>query len=160
MKPKWLLEAEKHIGQKEVKGPSHNPFIVQLWKLIKRGGIKDDETPWCASFLGGCLETVGIPSTRFESAKSYEKYGTALPSPAVGAIATFSRDGGGHVAFVVGQDKNGNILCLGGNQGDKVCIAAFVSSRVTSYRWPPGQPLPLTNLLPILDGASLSRNEA
>ena len=47
--PRWLVEARKYMGQMEIKGPRHNPLILQFWKDIKRGGIKDDETPWCAA---------------------------------------------------------------------------------------------------------------
>lgn len=50
--PKWLVEARRYIGEREIKGPKHNPKILQMWKDIKRGGIKDDETPWCAAFVG------------------------------------------------------------------------------------------------------------
>jgi hypothetical protein len=50
----------------EIKGPRHNPLILQFWKGIKRGGIKDDETPWCAAFVGAMLERAGIKSTRFD----------------------------------------------------------------------------------------------
>jgi hypothetical protein len=50
----WIA-ARKHIGQMEIKGPRHNPLILQFWKDIKRGGIKDDETPWCAAFVGAML---------------------------------------------------------------------------------------------------------
>lgn len=157
--PAWLIEARKHIGLKEIKGSAHNGTIVQFWKAIKRGGIKDDETPWCAAFVGAMLETVGVISTRFESAKSYEKWGVKLDAPAVGCVVVFTRDGGGHVGFVVGQDKAGNLLVLGGNQGDAVNIKTFPRSRATSYRWPAGLPLPATNL-PLLASAEVSKNEA
>ncbi len=124
-KPRWILQAENHIGVKEVKGSSHNPVIVQFWKDIRRGGIKDDETPWCAAFVGSMLERSGIQSTRFESAKSYLSWGEKLDRPVYGCVVVFSRDGGGHVGFVVGKDKAGNLLVLGGNQGDAVNVKAF-----------------------------------
>jgi hypothetical protein len=50
--PKWLSEARKHIGTREIKGGQHNAEILGWWKAIKRSGIKDDETPWCAAFVG------------------------------------------------------------------------------------------------------------
>ena len=50
--PIWVTEARKHIGTREIPGARHHPKIVQWWKAIKRGGIKDDETPWCAAFAG------------------------------------------------------------------------------------------------------------
>ena len=155
----WIDEAKKHIGLKEIKGSKHNAQIVMFWKAIKRGGIKDDETPWCAAFVGAMLESVGIVSTRYESAKSYEKWGLKLDAPVYGCVVVFTREGGGHVGFVVGQDKAGNLLVLGGNQGDAVNVRAFPRSRATAYRWPVGVKL-LQNDLPVLASAEISRNEA
>ena len=157
--PVWLIEARKHIGLKEVKGSAHEPEIVQFWKDIKRGGIKDDETPWCAAFVGAMLERSGIKSSRFESAKSYLQWGDLLTQPVVGCVVVFTRDGGGHVGFVVGQDKSGNLLVLGGNQGDAVNVRSFPRTRVSGYRWPTGFMLPGSEL-PILGAAERSRSEA
>ncbi|ENJ8541399.1 TIGR02594 family protein [Raoultella planticola] len=148
----WITEARKHIGQMEIKGPRHNPLILQFWKDIKRGGIKDDETPWCAAFVGAMLERVDIKSSRFESAKSYLSWGVALREPAYGCIVVFSRDGGGHVGFVIGQQENGDLMVLGGNQSDAVNIRAFSRSRVTGYRWPVNVAKD-TRKLPIMTGA-------
>ncbi len=156
--PRWLMEASKHIGLTEIKGAKHNPEIVQFWRDIKRGGIKDDETPWCAAFVGAMLERVGIRSSRFESAKSYLTWGEALDTPAYGCIAVFTRVGGGHVGFVVGRRANGDLLILGGNQGDAVNIRAFPTSRVSGYRWPTGEPRN-TALLPTGEAAT-STSEA
>lgn len=156
---RWIAEARKLIGLHEVKGPQHNPEILQMWKDIKRGGIKDDETPWCAAFVGSMLERVGIKSSRFESASSYSNWGVALGEPAYGCIVTFTRDGGGHVGFVVGQDANQHLLVLGGNQADAVNIRAFARDRVTAYRWPAGEPGPVTYQLP-LASAQTSTSEA
>lgn len=155
----WLAEARKHIGLQEIKGTKHHPEIVQFWKDIKRGGIKDDETPWCAAFVGAILERSGIKSSRFESAKSYLQWGDLLTQPVVGCVVVFTRDGGGHVGFVVGQDKSGNLLVLGGNQGDAVNVRSFPRSRVSGYRWPTGFMLPEV-VLPILSSAEQSRSEA
>lgn len=157
----WMAEAKKHIGQKEVKGPKHNSWIVSLWKAIKRGGIKDDETAWCAAYVGACFEAVNIPSTRFESARSYEKWGIPLTYPVYGAVAVLTRPGGGgHVMFVMGQDSKGNILGLGGNQGDMVNVSSFPKSRVTAIRWPSTYPLPAVTTLTTLDPVAPSRGEA
>lgn len=156
--PPWLVEAYRHIGTREIPGVKHEPKILQWWKAIKRGGIKDDETPWCAAFVGACLEAAGITSTRFESARSYENWGTPLAEPVQGCIVTFTRMGGGHVGFVVGQDGSGNLLVLGGNQGNAVNVKAFLRSRATAYRWPVGNVLRAG--LPVQSGAELSTTEA
>ncbi|EOT1738173.1 TIGR02594 family protein [Klebsiella pneumoniae] len=149
--PKWLTEARHYIGEREIKGPKHNPLILQMWKDIKRGGIKDDETPWCAAFVGSVLERVQITSTRFESAKSYLTWGTELKEPANGCIVVFTRSGGGHVGFVVGRTASGDLMVLGGNQSDAVNIRAFPRSRVSGYRWPAGVP-DKPQPLPLMDG--------
>ena len=159
MEPKWLQEARKLIGLRETKGPNHTPEILQMWRDIKRGGIKDDETPWCAAFVGAMLERSGIRSSRFESARSYLAWGDQLVEPIVGCVVVFSRDGGGHVGFCIGQDAAGNLLILGGNQSDAVNIRTFPRARVTGYRWPSSVMLP-EPALPVLSGAELSRRES
>lgn len=151
IEPKWLVEARRYIGEREIKGAQHNPLIVQMWKDIKRSGIKDDETPWCAAFTGAVLERVGIKSTCFESAGSYLGWGAQLLQPALGCVAVFTRDGGGHVGFVVGETDGGVLLVLGGNQSDAVNIRSFPRSRVSGYRWPAGV-TDLPQALPILSG--------
>ena len=144
--PTWLEEARKHLGVREIPGVNHHPLILRMWKAIKRGGIKDDETPWCAAFVGFCLENVGIVSSRFESARSYLTWGRKLDNPVVGCVVVFSRDGGGHVGFVTGMDNAGRLLVLGGNQGNEVNIRSFPRDRVTGYRWPLAVPVPSSSL--------------
>ena len=95
--PAWLTEAYKHIGVKEIKGYAHNPVIVAFWKAARLAGIKNDEVPWCAGFVGAMLETVGVRSARSDSARAYLKWGVAIDTPIPGCIVVFGRDGGGHV---------------------------------------------------------------
>ncbi len=154
----WIEHAKHAIGIKEIKGNKHHPEIVQYWKDIKRGGIKDDETPWCAAFVGAMLERSGIKSSRFESAKSYLDWGVIIKEPVDGCIVVFSRNGGGHVGFVVGEDTNGNLLVLGGNQKNAVNVASFNKSRVKGYRYPRNSVIPLS--LSIGSPEDLSHNEA
>jgi uncharacterized protein (TIGR02594 family) len=158
--PPWIAEAKRNIGVHEIKGSVNNQKILEWWKAIRRGGIKDDETPWCAAFVGGCLEAVGIVSSRFEAARSYESWGSPLKEPVYGCVVTFTRDGGGHVGFVVGQDKSGNLLVLGGNQSDAVNVKSFPRTRATSYRWPAGVPVDASAQLPVMAAGEISRSEA
>jgi len=166
--PVWLVEARKYIGLKEIKGPRHNSIILRMWEVIHSPWFKDDETPWCAGFVGFVLENVGIRSTRSARARSYEKFGIDLRfRPALGAIVVFTRNGGGHVGFIVGVDRSGNWMVLGGNQADMVKISPYVrygqpGSRVSAVVWP-GKFWPAEHRyrLPILrsDGILL-KNEA
>lgn len=158
--PKWLEEARKHIGTREIPGEKNEPKILQWWKAIKRSGIKTDEVPWCAAFVGGCLESVGVVSSRYESAKSYLAWGVPLSSPVAGCIVVFERQGGGHVGFVVGQDPKGRLMVLGGNQGNAVSIAPFEHSRVSGYRWPAPVSIQIAPLPLIVSAAASSTNEA
>lgn len=136
MDPAWLAKARSYLGQTEIKGRKHNPVILRWWVLI-RAHFTDDETPYCAAFVGAVLEECGIRSSRSAAARSYLRWGVNIHGPAVGAIVVFKRGAGGHVGFVVGRDTRGNLMVLGGNQGDKVSIAPFDVNRVLGYRWPP-----------------------
>lgn len=143
--PRWLVSARAEIGQREIPGRKHNPRVLQYWLLI-RAPFTDDETPWCAGFVGAMLEKNGIKSTRSAMARSYQKYGRKLSSPIVGCIVVLSRagaPGSGHVGFYVGRDSRGNLMILGGNQGDAVNIKPFSESRVVEggYRWPSDEPM-------------------
>lgn len=159
--PIWLTKAREHIGLREIKGERHSPEILQFWRDIKRGGIKSDEAAWCAGFVGAMLERSGLQSTRFESAKSYLTWGTPLSAPALGAVVVFEREGGGHVGFVAGIEVgSGNLLVLGGNQGDEVNIRAFPRSRVAGYRWPLGQPMPGFSVPVLAAKTALSTKES
>lgn len=158
--PHWIVEAKRHVGLTEMKGQDNRPEILQMWKDIKRGGIQADSVPWCAAFVGACLERVGIKSTRFEGALSYLTWGVDLTAPIYGCIVVFARTGGGHVGFVVGEDEKGRLMVLGGNQGDAVTIAPFDANRVAGYRWPDdvsmhNEPLPFLST-----AAASSTNEA
>lgn len=133
----WILEARKHIGLKENTSKAvHNQTIVG-WVKELGGWWRDDETPWCGVFVAHCLKTGGrdIPKHWYR-ASDYLNFGTRLDAPAYGCIAVLTRQGGGHVGFVVGKDAKGNLLLLGGNQGNQVSIAAFPPSRVSGYVWP------------------------
>jgi len=159
IEPTWLIEARKHIGTKEIPGIRHEPKILQWWKAIKRSGIKTDEVPWCAAFVGGCLEAAGIVSSRFESAKSYLTWGVQLNKPVLGCIAVLTRKGGGHVFFVTGESVDGRLLGVGGNQNNMVSVAAFDKARVVGYRWPIAIPVPKAPLPVINSNLTSSINE-
>lgn len=163
--PAWITTAKKYLGQSEIKGPHHNSHILAWWKDIG-APFKDDETPWCGAFVGGVLSETGIrPPPGGASARAYLKMPVKLDKPAVGCVVVFWRGspsgGNGHVTFCIGQDQKGNLMCLGGNQGDHVSVAAFAKTRVLGYRWPGIYPYPERFVLPIVksDG-TLSQNEA
>jgi uncharacterized protein (TIGR02594 family) len=162
--PVWIIKARSYIGTREYGGSKHNSIILRWWRAIK-SAIADDESPWCAAFVGGVLEECTIVSSRAANARSYLKWGARLSAPVVGCIVVFWRGDpkgwSGHVGFVVGKDKAGNLMVLGGNQGDAVNVKPFGRERVLGYVWPKGIPLPAIQTLPVLDSdGKLSSNEA
>lgn len=139
----WLAIARDLIGLKEIKGSQHEPRILSLWK---DAGLpfSDDETAWCAGFVGGCLARAGIAPSLSAMARSYIKWGfdvldNGKEQIPLGAVVVFSRppnDASGHVGFAVGLTMEGNILTLGGNQRDSVNIAPISYTRLVAARWP------------------------
>lgn len=76
------------------------------------------------TFVAQVFKEAGLASKTpkdFYRAKAWETAGTKLDKPAYGCVVTFTRDGGGHVGFVVGKTKTGMLKVLGGNQGNAVC---------------------------------------
>lgn len=135
----WIAEARKHIGEREIKGTKHNPFIVGIWSAVGASWFKDDETPWCAGYVAYCLKKAGRPilgPATVARALAWADYGTKLIKPAYGCLAVKSRNGGGHVGFVVGKDAKGNLMILGGNQNDQVKISAYKATDFQHFRWP------------------------
>jgi uncharacterized protein (TIGR02594 family) len=159
----WLQRARKYIGVKEIHGHQHNPLILRMWERIK-AKFRDDETPWCAAFVGSTLELSGIQSTRSAAARSYQTWGVKIDRPIPGAIVVFWRGSpnsySGHVGFVTGVTRSGNLVVLGGNQGDEVSEKAFARDRVVSYRWPLGVPVPKEALKVTDKKVSISTSEA
>lgn len=144
--PKALLEALKWHGLREVPGPASSPVIMGWAKAVGAASYyPSDATPWCALFLSYCLKQGGYPlSADPLRALSWLRWGTPAPGnrPALGDIMVYERAGGGHVTFYVGEDAT-HFYCLGGNQGDSVCIAGFPKVRAVTVRrcpWRNGQP--------------------
>lgn len=138
--PEWVQAALAEQGQAERPGAAHNPRIVE-YHATTTLRARDDETPWCASFVGWCLQQAGLAGTRRAAAASYSTWGQPLSQPVLGAVVTFTRPGGGHVGFYMGQ-RGGKWLILGGNQSNKVSVASYDPAKHTAIRWPAGVPLP------------------
>lgn len=140
--PRWLQIARSFIGTKEIPGKRHNT-VIQSW-LAKLGAWwRDDETPWCGVFVAHCMREANLPVPQnWMRAKAWADYGANLRSTHVcpGAILVFSRNGGGHVGFYVGEDKI-YFYVLGGNQGNAVNVAKIAKARCIAIRWPKGEPV-------------------
>ena len=132
---KWIAEARKHIGLKEIKGSRHNPIILSWLKKLK-AWWNEDESAWCGLYVAYCLQEANVPVPKhWYRALDYLSYGTRLIKPAYGCVAVKARQGGGHVCFVVGQTKEGKLVCLGGNQNDMVCYALYDRKDFEAFMW-------------------------
>lgn len=142
---KWIAEGRKLIGTDENVNTSR---VIELWRdsftaigqatRMKEPVWNQAATPWCGSFVAACLARAGVGKhipKDFPMARSWARAGASLAKPAYGCIVVFTRTGGGHVGFVVGKDANGNLMVLGGNQSNRVCVKPFPKSRVLAYRW-------------------------
>lgn len=156
----WIAEAKKHLGLQEIPGKQHNPTILKWLKELKAWWA-DDETAWCGTFVAHCLKVAGIAyPTHWYRALDYVNYGTKLAKPAYGCVAIKTRKGGGHVCFVVGRDmSSGKLVCLGGNQSNKVCYALYSESEFQEFRWYGLTPQPASKRysLPQLKGVTATR---
>ncbi len=140
---RWMELAWAHQGVCETPGIDATPAIMAMFADIgcrEVAAETGDETPWCAAFVGACLERAGIRSTRSALAKSYETFGTALPldQPRVGAVAVLRRGADGvkrHVAFVTGWTEQ-TITALGGNQDNSVNVQHFARADLVALAWP------------------------
>lgn len=132
----WLVEAFKHNGLKEIKGKMHNKTIL-LWLKELKAWWSDDEAAWCSTFVAWCLKQAKRDYPKhWYRALEYQTTGMKLDKPAYGSIAVIKRKGGGHVFFVVGKTKNGDIVGYGGNQSDAVNLRVFAKDSIIAYRWP------------------------
>jgi len=132
-KPTWLKIAEKELGQKEYI-PGDKPRIIEYHSTTWLDA-KEDEIPWCASFVSWALEKAGIRSQRTPRAKDYLLFGSKLDIPKIGCIVVLTRSGGGHVGFYISSTAT-TVTLLGGNQSDAVTIASYSKANVIGYRWP------------------------
>jgi len=152
IEPGWLSIARSYIGTKELKGKQNNEKIVRMFAKVGFPQVHDDETAWCAAFVGFCLAENGLSNTHSLWALDYADFGQKLTQPLLGCIGVKKRYSngkvvGGHVFFIVAASSNW-IWALGGNQSDSVSITAIPRREVIAFRWPlgvsiPSKPLPL-----------------
>lgn len=130
--PNFIKTALKEVGTHEIKGIKNNPKVIEYHSAT--GGYSNDEVPWCGSFISWCLKQNNIPRVKIgERALSWLNFGISS-TPMLGAIAVKTRKGGGHVCFVLGRNKEGDLYCLGGNQNDEVNISLYKKEVFTDFR--------------------------
>ena len=136
----WLDWLERNEGEKEIKGIKANPFIIDLFRYTS---LKDhplaqsDETAWCAACMCAALSKNGYQSPNSAAAASFDTYGEKSVLRR-GAILTFPTNTGSHrhVTCFTGEEKNGLVECIGGNQGNKLKRSWYKKEDIEACRWP------------------------
>lgn len=110
------------------------------WAVVPkaRGMLGWGATAWSAAFVNWCLKQAGDPHLGVATARSWLRFGTALPEPMYGCVAIIppSKSIGGlspQVAFYLGA-RHGQVELLGGGPRNTVARACY--TEVVGYRWP------------------------
>jgi uncharacterized protein (TIGR02594 family) len=130
--------AQRFIGVQEVPGNASNPAVLAMLKL-DGDWPQGDDVPWCSAFVNYAAWLLRLPRSKSLAARSWLTVG----KPVTEAEATAGYDvvvlkrppspTAGHVGLFAGWDGK-NVLMLGGNQGDKVCVAPYAKSRIIGIR--------------------------
>lgn len=161
----WIKEARTHVGKREV-GTSNTSKDIEAWQEyilgtpVKKGhwlfGVA-----WCGTFVAYCLKKSGIKIPKhWYRALDYLNSGAKLKKPAYGCVAVKTRNGGGHVCFVVGRDsKTGKLVCLGGNQGNMTSYALYSDTDFEAFMWygKTNTPDPDRYNLPVITGVTATK---
>lgn len=146
--PPWMAVASRELGVMEKLGPAANERIIEYHEETTLAA-ESDEISWCSSFINWTFAQIGIVGTKSAAARSWLKWGRKLNSPRYGAVVVFWRGAidswQGHVAYVIEADSD-NVLCLGGNQSNRVCVASYDRARVLGFQWPTLNQLQAANL--------------
>ena len=131
--------AKGELGVTEIAGEIDNKTIVEYFAEVGHSWVKDDETAWCAAFIGAMIERSGYRSTRELNARSYLKWGipVAVEDAVEGDIVIFKRGDSawqGHVTFLVKKNSGGTLKCLGGNQRDQVNVQNYSRNKLLGIR--------------------------
>jgi uncharacterized protein (TIGR02594 family) len=134
--PRWYALALAERGVTEAPAAADDPSVQAYYKDAGHPHVKHDSVPWCAAFVGAMLARAGFKPSGSLAARSYLSWGTKLDAPRQGCIVVLKRGKGwqGHVTFF-DREEGGRLICLGGNQSDSVCFAAYRKSLVLGYRW-------------------------
>lgn len=164
--PKMLVEALNHYGELEIPGKGSNPNISKWAKEVGVSGwYTDDDIPWCGLFVGVVAKRCGypFPASKLLAAKQWINWGVPVTEgrEMLWDVLVFSRDGGGHVGFYVGENDHA-FLVYGGNQSNAVGFAWIAKTRLVGARRPAykiGEPANVRKVILSLTG-ELSKNEA
>lgn len=157
--PPWVKEIMRIRGWHERTDNNE----LSMW-LKSDGSFLGDPAvlPWCGDLMETAIK-LSLPNEPFPGALGKNPYWAlnwrllgAPTLPVLGCVSSITRNGGGHVCTLVGQDDT-RFYCLGGNQNNRISIVPIDKSRFVaeSHRWPltySGPKIPLSRM----DSAEIS----
>lgn len=137
----YLLALEDlKLDWKELPGLKSNPLITECYKAVDGFDnpemIDDSETAWCSCWMNKKIQDAGGIGTRSPGARSWLRWGLETNDPKVGDIVVFKRGKSNwqsHVAFI-NEITAKYIVCLGGNQLNKVCLQKYERKNILGFR--------------------------
>ena len=120
-------------------GPDQDHPFIRWCHSLTTYGEAGDHVPWCSSFLNALCWLHGLPRTRSAAARSWLTVGQVItleeaePAYDVVILRRGSSPTAGHVGLYSGREAS-RVYLLGGNQGDAVTVAPFLSSKVIGVR--------------------------
>src|SRR6478735_7918046 len=135
------------------------PWIAIGKKVMGLNEITDSKE--LAKFLKSDGAALGDPAKNPYWALNWLKFGVEVPKDKflMGAIGVKKRDGGGHVFFIVGHDKD-YVHALGGNQSNSVSIVKIAKKDVEGMRYPKTYPMPKKAMPTSTFNGKISTSEA
>jgi uncharacterized protein (TIGR02594 family) len=138
--------AQRFVGVSEIPGIASNPQVLAMLRL-DTDWPDGDEVAWCSAFVNYVTWLLRLPRSKNLMARSWLEIGQPIniANAETGFDVVILKRGEGvqpgpevieapgHVGFYAGQE-NGKVLILGGNQGDKVCVAGFSLELVLGVR--------------------------
>ena len=139
--------AGRFLNVAEAPGAVANPQVLAMLRLDDPS-VRDDETPWCSAFVNYVAWLLDLPRSRSLRARSWLTIGAPIAwteARAAFDVVVLSRGdhappatnlyAPGHVGFFSRLDLiNGRVQLLGGNQGNRVCLAWFPTARILDVR--------------------------
>lgn len=156
----WMIEAKKALNRHEV----YDNQWLKNWLSSDGHALGDPaKLPWCGDFVETsmrlALPNEPIPKNPYW-ALNWRKFGIQT-LPTYGCVASIQRKGGGHVGYLVGEDKS-RYYVMGGNQSNKSSVVPVDKSRFVpeSFRWPSTFPVRPIHLPHMNSGAASNTKES
>lgn len=139
--PYEVAQKELLLNIAEDPRPGKDHPRIRLYHSTTSTGAEPDEVAWCSSFVNFCTEQAGLRGTDSKVARSWLKWGSAVPRDdwREGDVIVFKRGNSswqGHVGFLVDW-RGARPAVLGGNQSNQVSIdSRYPFSAVLGVRRP------------------------